>query len=87
MDRLDEGWIMPTDRLPEFPDERTDYVWAIAWNPGDRAAYVLQYTRNRFAKTEKGRAPRWERPWGGVADAPAYWRPLPNPPLREGGEK
>lgn len=70
-------WIGTDERLPEFPQD-TDYVWVIACT--EFGVYPMQYTRNRYAKTARGQAPRWERAFGGVADAPVFWMPMPPAP-------
>ena len=66
-----DGWISCSERMPEIRQT------VIGWN-----GYTVRqcvYTRNEYAKTQKGRDPRFEiltGIWHGVT----HWMPLPEPP-------
>lgn len=65
------GWISCSDRMPEIRQT------VIGWN--GYAVRQCVYTRNEYAKTQKGREPRFETLtgiWHGVT----HWMPLPEPP-------
>lgn len=64
-------WIKCSDRMPELHQK------VIAWN----GHFVCQcvYTANRYAKSERGRNPRFENSsgiWRGVS----HWMAMPEPP-------
>lgn len=72
-------WINPEHRLPEFPSPDRDSVYVIAFVQSG-VVIPMCWSRNRYAKTERGRAPRWEAVWGGITGAPRMWMPMPDPP-------
>lgn len=66
-----DGWISCNERMPEIRQT------VIGWN--GYAVRQCVYTRNEYAKTQKGREPRFETLtgiWHGVT----HWIPLPEPP-------
>ena len=66
-----DGWINCSDRMPEIRQT------VIGWN--GYAVRQCVYTRNEYAKTQKGREPRFEiltGIWHGVT----HWMPIPEPP-------
>ncbi|HBD0522538.1 TPA: DUF551 domain-containing protein [Escherichia coli] len=66
-----DGWISCSERMPEIRQT------VIGWN--GYAVRQCVYTRNEYAKTQKGREPRFETLtgiWHGVT----HWMPLPEPP-------
>ncbi|WP_174557829.1 DUF551 domain-containing protein [Escherichia coli] len=66
-----DGWISCSERMPEIRQT------VIGWN--EYAVRQCVYTRNEYAKTQKGREPRFETLtgiWHGVT----HWMPLPEPP-------
>lgn len=66
-----DGWISCSERMPEIRQT------VIGWN--GYAVRQCVYTRNEYAKTQKGREPRFETStgiWHGVT----HWMPLPEPP-------
>ncbi|HHU3517283.1 dATP/dGTP pyrophosphohydrolase domain-containing protein [Escherichia coli] len=68
---IPDGWISCSDRMPEIRQT------VIGWN--GYAVRQCVYTRNEYAKTQKGREPRFETLtgiWHGVT----HWMPLPEPP-------
>ena len=68
---IKDGWISCSDRMPEIRQT------VIGWN--GYAVRQCVYTRNEYAKTQKGREPRFETLtgiWHGVT----HWMPLPEPP-------
>lgn len=68
---ITDGWISCSDRMPEIRQT------VIGWN--GYAVRQCVYTRNEYAKTQKGREPRFETLtgiWHGVT----HWMPLPEPP-------
>lgn len=73
------NWISVKDRLPEISDALfANKCWLAT--DGNRV-HELRYVRNRYAKTEKGRAPRWEDMSGRLAHMEVtHWQPLPEPP-------
>ncbi|WP_103682240.1 DUF551 domain-containing protein [Escherichia coli] len=65
------GWISCSEQMPEIRQT------VIGWN--GYAVRQCVYTRNEYAKTQKGREPRFETLtgiWHGVT----HWMPLPEPP-------
>ncbi|MEC9709469.1 DUF551 domain-containing protein [Escherichia marmotae] len=63
-----DGWISCSERMPEIRQT------VIGWN--GYAVRQCVYTRNEYAKTQKGREPRFETLtgiWHGVT----HWMPLP----------
>ena len=68
---IQDGWISCSERMPEIRQT------VIGWN--GYAVRQCVYTRNEYAKTQKGREPRFETLtgiWHGVT----HWMPLPEPP-------
>lgn len=66
-----DGWIRCSERMPEIRQT------VIGWN--GYAVRQCVHTRNEYAKTQKGREPRFETLtgiWHGVT----HWMPLPEPP-------
>ncbi|EFJ3769743.1 DUF550 domain-containing protein [Escherichia coli] len=66
-----DGWISCSERMPEIRQT------VMGWN--GYAVRQCVYTRNEYAKTQKGREPRFETLtgiWHGVT----HWMPLPEPP-------
>ncbi|HHZ5503181.1 TPA: dATP/dGTP pyrophosphohydrolase domain-containing protein [Escherichia coli] len=66
-----DGWISCSERMPEIRQT------VIGWN--GYAVRQCVYKRNEYAKTQKGREPRFETLtgiWHGVT----HWMPLPEPP-------
>ncbi|ENM7322286.1 DUF551 domain-containing protein [Escherichia coli] len=66
-----DGWISCSERMPEIRQT------VIGWN--GYAVRQCVYTRNEYAKTQKGREPRFETLtgiWHGVT----HWMALPEPP-------
>ncbi|EEV6182509.1 DUF551 domain-containing protein [Escherichia coli] len=66
-----DGWISCSERMPEIRQT------VIGWN--GYAVRQCVYTRNEYAKTQKGREPRFETLtgiWHGVT----HWMPIPEPP-------
>lgn len=66
-----DGWISCSELMPEIRQT------VIGWN--GYAVRQCVYTRNEYAKTQKGREPRFETLtgiWHGVT----HWMPLPEPP-------
>ncbi|TBL31860.1 DUF551 domain-containing protein, partial [Escherichia coli] len=64
-----------SERMPEIRQT------VIGWN--GYAVRQCVYTRNEYAKTQKGREPRFETLtgiWHGVT----HWMPLPEPPQQDG---
>ena len=68
---IPDSWISCSERMPEIRQT------VIGWN--GYAVRQCVYTRNEYAKTQKGREPRFETLtgiWHGVT----HWMPLPEPP-------
>ncbi|HAY0007631.1 TPA: DUF550 domain-containing protein [Escherichia coli] len=68
---IPDGWISCSEQMPEIRQT------VIGWN--GYAVRQCVYTRNEYAKTQKGREPRFETLtgiWHGVT----HWMPLPEPP-------
>ncbi|MBB9114327.1 DUF551 domain-containing protein [Escherichia coli] len=66
-----DSWISCSERMPEIRQT------VIGWN--GYAVRQCVYTRNEYAKTQKGREPRFETStgiWHGVT----HWMTLPEPP-------
>jgi hypothetical protein len=74
-------WIKCSDRLPEIDysaPEYSRYVRVLAAR--GETVVEMSYASNGFAKTEKGRAPRWEHAGRLAFFTPTHWMPLPPPP-------
>jgi hypothetical protein len=76
---LSEGtkWIPVTERLPEFTNGDTS-IPVIAVLGGRVGFYCYAY--NPYAKTEKGKAPRFKNMWSDGASPVTHWMPLPEAP-------
>lgn len=80
IDRLREErrWRPATERLPEISEKEPRSRVLAAVEGGN--VFELEYEMNVYAKTEKGRQPRWK--WHGMI-CPwkvTHWQPLPPPP-------
>ncbi|MGD9423965.1 DUF551 domain-containing protein [Pantoea sp. NSTU24] len=64
-------WIKCSDQMPEVGRS------VIGWN--GFAIVQVKYCSNTYAKTAKGRLPRFESSRG-IWDGCTYWMPLPEPP-------
>ena len=77
----EQKWIPVSERLPEIDESKPMYLRDVrliaAWDGG---MAEMCYRRNYYAKTEKGRQPRFE--WQGRVSPwkVTHWRPLPAPP-------
>ena len=71
--RTQSRWISVDDRLP---DKFGSYIVS----DGKKIVTQMTYTSNKYAKTEKGREPRFE--WMGKISPwkITYYQPLPAPP-------
>ncbi len=78
-------WIPVSERLPEFPEGAPNYEMYVRCNVLTSSGSVdcARWARNMYAKTERGRMPRWESYgnsgtlfWGEVT----HWQPLPKAP-------
>lgn len=77
------AWVPVTERLPDIDFEKPKYAHCVrclvASERGD--VWEAKYSSNAYAKTEKGRAPRWEESDGRlIRVAPMYWMPMPKAP-------
>ena len=78
---MTEEWVSVNDRLPEIDYTKPEYERRVkvlaSWS-----GYVaeMNYVSNGFAKTEKGRIPRFE--WFGRVSPfdVTHWMPMPAPP-------
>ncbi len=83
-------WIPVTERLPEIDYSLPEYEWRVQANVVFRSGGKIKvgyavYASNGYAKTEKGRAPRWEDQSGRhFGFEILYWMPLPALPEQEG---
>lgn len=67
------AWIKMTEKQPE-----PGHMYLAA---SRKTTMVLHYSVNQFAKTDRGREPRWLWPHGGrFWGEVTYWMPLPPPP-------
>jgi hypothetical protein len=76
------GWVLTSERLPEIDMAAAGYARyakVLGWSEGLQPRQV-RYTSNGYAKTEKGREPRWEEATGRITRAPTYWMPMPAAP-------
>ena len=70
-------WISVNERLPGLPEYVGD-TYIVCTEDGKVLA--MEWSHNKWAKTEKGREPRWKwldrnTPW-----PVTHWMPLPPPP-------
>lgn len=84
-------WISVDDRLPEIsmdPDACYSLRRAHVICADDRGhVRQMTYTWQKFAKTERGRKPRWEELNGQLAlSNVTHWMPLPEHPSRSGSK-
>lgn len=72
-------WIKCADMMPEVNKDGTSSLYIVCTTTGRVTA--MTYSCNPYAKTEKGKAPKWK--WMGQTSIwePAYWMPLPPPPI------
>ena len=73
--RAANEWVPVSERLPEIGQR--------VLVPQNGSSVEVGWISNRFAKTEAGREPRWERfgrIWRGRV---SHWMPLPTPPDTE----
>lgn len=66
-----QNWIKCSERMPEIGTSVLMYR-----GYGVIAGY---YTSNKYAKTEKGRLPRFES-FNGIQLGVTHWQPFPEPP-------
>ena len=71
-------WIACSERMPEFPPGTNAVTCSVLTDVGHVVS--MEWTRNPYAATPKGREPRWKwldrnSPWDVSA-----WQPLPEPP-------
>lgn len=80
----EDDWVLVSERLPELGDNaapRFENVKCLV-NLENGEVFEAAYTRNEYAKTEKGRIPRWERN-GRILTSPVYaWKKMPTGPRR-----
>lgn len=73
-------WIDVNERLPKIPAEAPGYaknIHVLCAFDGDRVREMI-YAINAYAKTERGRQPRWEETNCKLAYShPTHWMPLP----------
>lgn len=82
-----DGWVKCSERLPEIPADVPAYeqrVRVLVCTAGGSVREAA-WARNAYAKTDKGRLPRWEDPSGRlwVLGKITDWRPLPAAPQPE----
>ena len=84
-------WIPVSERLPVIDYTKPKYARYVNCLAVSQHGFAgcLRFVSNGYAKTEKGRLPRWERESGRVyAGEVLYWLdvkdlPLPEPPKEE----
>lgn len=83
-------WVSVEDRLPEIDYTKPRHGWRVpviaCWGGSSNNVAEMAYTANGYAKTERGRKPRFEwqgriSPWNVT-----HWQPLPLPPAPPQGE-
>lgn len=74
-------WIKCSDRMPEIDFSKSEYSWYVnALVTDGKCVTYMTYISNGYAKTEKGKKPRWEY-FDRIAHfEPTHWMPLPPPP-------
>ncbi|NBT35475.1 MAG: DUF551 domain-containing protein [Betaproteobacteria bacterium] len=68
-------WIPVTERLPDIERPKSDGVECIVMC-STGIVTAMRYTENRYAKTEKGRRPRWEWNWRITTWEVTHWMSL-----------
>jgi Lar family restriction alleviation protein len=77
--RRADGWIAVSERLPELTMKQ-HYVYVLAAFKESQVREMC-YSANIYAKTERGREPRWQETSGKLAySQPTHWQPLPAAP-------
>ena len=74
------GWIPVSERLPEFTNWDKSGSAEVAVLTEDGKVLAAYWKSNAYAKTERGRAPRWERNHAILGANVIAWQPLPAPP-------
>lgn len=74
-------WISVNEQMPTVGDY--GYVRVLVFCQSNKYVGEMEYTFPQYAKTEKGKAPRWQ--WGGRISpwAVTHWMPLPPAPVTE----
>lgn len=78
----DDDWVLVSDREPSLGRNAAPRLERVKCLVNLESGEVVEadYTRNEYAKTEKGRRPRWERN-GRIVTSPVYaWRKMPTGP-------
>ncbi len=81
-------WVPVSERLPEIDYTKQGYERRVQTIAVGSYGFIgeLHYSSNAYAKTEKGRLPRWEHPEGRIyTGIVTHWMPLPEPPKEGGG--
>lgn len=73
-DELPDGWVACSERMPEIGSR---VIVAIE----EKYVRSASYTQWDGAKTERGRAPRFED-LRGIVHGVTHWQPLPSPPAK-----
>lgn len=71
-------WRRMADEAPEFPAGCDTVTCIVVREHGHVTA--MDWTRNRYAKTPAGQAPRWEYHWRLSPWTVVWWAYLPPPP-------
>jgi hypothetical protein len=78
-------WLSVEDQLPEIDFSAPEYMRRVGviacWGSKPEQVAEMSYVSNAYAKTVKGRAPRFE--WQGRVSPwkVTHWMPLPIPPM------
>lgn len=74
-------WISVDDRLPDL-SEKPNWMRSEEVIVATRKGSVMHafWSSNGYAKTERGRRPRWERGDRILEADITHWMPLPEPP-------
>lgn len=77
----EDEWFRCDDRLPEIDHSQPVHSWSVRCLVESPKGDVMEatWTANGHAKTEKGRAPRWERFGRRLHFDPVSWRHMPLP--------